>query len=149
MAVNLNIQTANSWGYEVNSSICATSGRLYTWDAAMTACPAGWRMPTRQEWDVLVIAAGGTSGSSATGAENLKSQSWDSGKDTLGFSALPCGFRSNSGIFSGLGSLGYWWSATEYDASIAYNRYMGTGYAYVTESNDRKDNGLAVRCVQN
>jgi uncharacterized protein (TIGR02145 family) len=154
MAENLNIQTANSWCYDDNSSNCATYGRLYTWDAAKTACPAGWRLPDTSDWNKLVIAAGGTGGTgwSDYGAENLKSQSWDSGKNTLGFSALPGGYRDVNGSFFHLGSSGLWWLATEYDASDASDAYywnMSSGYANVIELCAIKDNGASVRCVQN
>jgi uncharacterized protein (TIGR02145 family) len=148
MAENLNIQTANSWCYDNDNSNCAIYGRLYTWNAAMSACPRGWHLPTRQEWDVLVIAAGGTAGWSDYGAENLKSQSWDSGKNTLGFSALPGGSRYAVGGFGSLGSSGYWWSATENGASYAYYRRMDTGDASVILYYDVKGCGFSVRCLQ-
>jgi uncharacterized protein (TIGR02145 family) len=148
MAENLNIQTADSWCYDDNSSNCATYGRLYTWNAARTACPAGWHLPDTSDWNKLVIAAGGTAGSSGTGAENLKSQSWDNGKNTLGFSALPGGDRFTDGSFSNLGSDGYWWSATEYDASLAWDRIMVSGYTSVYELNFYKSGGFSVRCLQ-
>jgi uncharacterized protein (TIGR02145 family) len=96
----------------------------------------------------LVIAAGGTAGWSYYGAENLKSQSWDSGENTLGFSALPGG-RNFSGTFYGLGSGGYWWTATEVGASTAYFRFMYTGLANEVRENDGdKGSGYSVRCVQ-
>jgi hypothetical protein len=40
---------------------------------------------------------------------------------------LPGGGRGTGGLFYDLGSWGFWWSATEYDAADAYLRGMGTG----------------------
>jgi uncharacterized protein (TIGR02145 family) len=151
MAENLNIETPNSWCYDNNSDNCAKYGRLYTWNAAKGACPASWHLPTRQEWGVLVTFVGGER---TAGAKlKAKAPNWN-GKVTNGFSALPGGSRSDDrytgGIFSSLGSGGRWWSATELDASDAWDRYMGSGYAYVggDKYGSYKDFGFSVRCVQ-
>jgi uncharacterized protein (TIGR02145 family) len=144
MAENLDYQTTNSWCYNNADSNCVKYGRLYTWDAAITACPRGWHLPTSQEWDTLMTAVGGTS----TAGTKLKSKSpnWD-GTDDYRFSALPGGRRNTDGSFRGLGSLGNWWSVTEYDASVAYIWYMKSGGAYVGEDN-REDDAFSVRCLQ-
>jgi len=51
MAENLNYKTTKSYS--------GTYGRLYTWNAAMSACPRGWHLSTRQDWDHLAQAVGG------------------------------------------------------------------------------------------
>ena len=33
---------------------CDYYGRLYFWDAAVNACPEGWHLPNKKEWDELV-----------------------------------------------------------------------------------------------
>jgi uncharacterized protein (TIGR02145 family) len=167
MSKNLDRVTADSWCYgeggqdkddnsdsyitlssaEVQAN-CAKYGRLYTWDAAKTACPSPWRLPTREDWDALVIAADGTAGSSATGAPNLKDQSWDNGANTTGFSALPGGSRHYGGSFTGIESVGYWWAATEFGYSYAYHLGMNTGNANVGEYVLPKSYGFSVRCLQ-
>jgi len=142
MVQNLNYQTNNSWCYDNNTSNCAKYGRLYTWDAAMSACPSGWRLPTREDWNDLVWVAGGN----AAGTK-LKSKppNWN-GTDDYGFSALPGG-RSTHGLFDYAGSNGYWWSATEYYGSgHAWGRYMYS--LNMGETYDEKGYGFSVRCVQ-
>jgi hypothetical protein len=59
MAENLNYWMGNSWCYNDRDSYCDKYGRLYEWDAAKTACPDGWRLPSRADWDILANAAGG------------------------------------------------------------------------------------------
>jgi len=55
MAQNLNFVPANgSVCHGDKESNCDKYGRLYNWDAAMKACPAGWRLPTVDEWGELV-----------------------------------------------------------------------------------------------
>jgi len=61
MAENLNYKPTkdNSWcGGNVDSN-CVKYGGLYDWSAAKKACPAGYHLPSNEEWDALGKAAGG------------------------------------------------------------------------------------------
>lgn len=49
MAQDINIALPNSQCYDENDAKCATNGRLYTFTAAQSACPLGWRLPSREE----------------------------------------------------------------------------------------------------
>jgi retron-type reverse transcriptase len=69
-------------------------------------------------------------------------------KDPACFSALPGGNRNTDGSFNNLGSNGNWWTATENDATNAYNRNMNTGNTNVNENNNNKSNGFSARCLQ-
>jgi uncharacterized protein (TIGR02145 family) len=69
-------------------------------------------------------------------------------EDAFGFSALPGGYGYSFGGFSDAGSFGYWWSATEDDASYAYGRYMDFSLAHVGRLNNSKSLLRSVRCVQ-
>jgi uncharacterized protein (TIGR02145 family) len=53
MVENLNSKTENSWCYNNADRYCAQYGRLYTWDAAQTACPKGWHLPSHKEFNTL------------------------------------------------------------------------------------------------
>jgi uncharacterized protein (TIGR02145 family) len=153
MTENLNRETSNSWCYDDDNSNCTKYGRLYTWDAAMSACPSGWRLPTRENWNSLVTAVGG---SSVAGSKLKSTSGWSSnrnGTNEFGFSALPGGFRNTYGSFSYAGSRGAWWSATELDRGYAYSRYMYSDYSdyasVVGEYNGNgKGYGFSVRCVR-
>jgi len=48
-----------SWCYGDNPNNCDTYGRLYDWATAMTICPAGYHLPSAEEWDSLMAAVGG------------------------------------------------------------------------------------------
>jgi uncharacterized protein (TIGR02145 family) len=154
MVENLNIETANSWCYDEDPANCAIYGRLYTWNAAKMACPSPWRLPTREDWIALVAEVGGSltvvgaGWYSSTGAEHLKSQSWDNGTNSTGFSALPGGARHPDGTFAVLGSISRWWAKEEVNASSAHGWGMDIGKTDVNEYGFDKSVGFSVRCVQ-
>jgi len=155
MAENLNHTTSNSWCYDNENSNCDTYGRLYTWDAAMTACPTGWRLPTRQDWNNLTQAAGGV----LMAGNNLKTTfGWNdkanatsgNGTDELGFSALPGGYRRwPDSFFNCRGSDGHWWSATNDNVNGPWSLFLHSESNFIDEINGDRLTGLSVRCVQN
>lgn len=157
MAENLNYETDSSFCYNDSASYCAKYGRLYTWAAAVTACPSGFHLPDTAEWNALVRTVGGWS----TAGKVLKSTcGWDedgNGMDSYGFSALPAGFYEK-GVFSEeYVDVGFW-STTEYDASGVYKMIFVYGRddawfsaAYSYEKNaylPNKHVGNSVRCIQ-
>jgi len=147
MAENLNYEAEGSKCYDNNPENCQKYGRLYSWETAKKTCPAGWHLPSDVEWQILVDLVGGdkTAGNvlKASGGWNNNSNN----EDAVGFSALPGGYGGSNGNFSSVGDFGYWWSATEYDASSAYRRGM---YYYASVNRLNRDNGFlySVRCVQ-
>jgi uncharacterized protein (TIGR02145 family) len=148
MAENLNYAAGNSMCYDNNPSNCVKYGRLYAWDDAMKACPTGWRLPNNDDWQNLVQ----TAGDEAVAGGKLKSKTgWSengNGTDDFGFSALPGGYRNIDGKFYSAGYYGTWWSATEYDANVAYSRYAlyyGNGVVWL---DNYKSYLFSVRCVR-
>ena len=162
MAENLNYKTDSSWccvgfGYDSTSgeyiSKCDEFGRLYNWNAAAAACPAGWRLPSREDWDGLADALGGWE----IAGKMLKSESgWNgydegengNGTDDYGFSALPGGFRDLSGDFGNSGGYGNWWTAAEHGGDRAYIRFLYNETDKVYEDPFDKRYGFSVRCVR-
>ena len=133
MGENLNYNASGSKCYDNLNSNCETYGRLYNWETAnKAACPSGWHLPTKAEWDVL-----------GDDAKNLKATSFG-GTNGYGFSALPGGSGYFSyGSFSNVGGYGYWWSANGY-------RYMSYGSDHAGWGNTYDASSLfSVRCLQN
>jgi len=148
MAENLNYEAEGSKCYENSADNCAKYGRLYNWVAAKSACPAGWHLPSDDEWTELEEEVGGRS----TAGTKLKSTSgWNNngnGTDEYAFSALPGGNGNSDGDFGYVGDNGYWWSATEYDASRAWYRYMHFSSEDVSRNINYKSLLFSVRCLQ-
>ena len=129
-------------------------GRLYDWKTAKKACPPGWHLPSKEEWDELVDFAGGEK----RAGKKLKAKSgWNgyqgysgNGTDKYCFSALPGGSGDSDGNFYDAGDSGSWWSASEdeHNSSDAY--YCGIHYEYENAYGCylKKNDLFSVRCVQ-
>jgi uncharacterized protein (TIGR02145 family)/uncharacterized repeat protein (TIGR02543 family) len=152
MKKNLDIETEGSWCYEDSENNCAQYGRLYTWEAARTACPRGWHLPSYLEWDELLNFAGGWE----VAGKKLKSKngwknfglmnSWENGNgtDNYGFSALPGGLQFDG--FYEVGNRGHWWTADN-RVNDAYSRHMSSTGDAVEGYYSDNSRGLSVRCV--
>ena len=95
----------------------------YSWNEAKTACPAGWHLPSKEEWDYLFRSIGSTSQSEL---------------DKRGFAARPAGLLGVS----------YWTSSYDKDSQGRYPYDIffsntGTGLSKLHDSTSR----FPVRCV--
>ena len=154
MAENLNFAAEGSMCYGDDAGNCEKYGRLYNWETALKACPAGFHLATDNEWKALGSAVGGAS----TGGTKLKSTTgWKengNGTNDFGFWALPGGmFNLKDDKFYNAGYIGYWWSATKDESSFgdisSWFWSMDNEYVNVLrESGIGKTNLLSVRCVE-
>ena len=132
----------------------ATYGALYNWYAVNTGklAPAGWHVPTYAEWDTLSAYLGGDNVSGGKLKETGTAH-WNSpnagATNSSGFSALPGGYCLNYGDFYDVGMNGNWWSATEDDASNAYDRALGSFVNYLNSIYNYKSYGFSVRLLRN
>ncbi|MCD4695475.1 MAG: fibrobacter succinogenes major paralogous domain-containing protein [Bacteroidales bacterium] len=159
MAENLNYDTGRSWCDSYNPSHCNKYGRLYKWKTAKNACPAGWHLPTDNEWKQLEMYLGmsrtdanKTVWRGGNEGEKLKAgNGWENngnGTDDYGFTALPGGYRSSFNSFYKRGSYGNWWSATEYSSSNVWYRKLYYGSTGVGRYISNRSDGFSVRCVK-
>jgi len=191
MKYNLNYEPLEgSKCYSNKAENCTKYGRLYNWAAAMDLpqkcnsvlstsdpeckintphhrglCPAGQHIPTKEEWDALITAAGGAS----VAGEKLKStdaEDWKwggygyPGTDDYGFKAMPGGYGLSDGTFKGIGwggggtsnkdFLARWWSASEDNATYAFGRNISNSTANnaTALTNDKKSDLSSIRCLQ-
>ncbi len=149
MAENLNYETQDSYCYDDNSSNCSKYGRLYTWTAATSACPEGWHLPNRADFETLVQLVGG---SQIAGKYLKAKRDWkdsEYGSDVFGFTALPAGGRGDyNGKFFGEGYNANFWSSTEKSNNTVYDLYLGGSFDILSLQSRDKRFGLSVRCIQ-
>ena len=130
-------------------------------------CPTGWHVPSDAEWTELENYVSSQSQYVCGGDEDniakvlASKEGWDdysgevcdvgnnpSTNNVTGFSARPAGYYLR-GYYDNYGNYAYFWSATQYNSTNAYYRYMGYGYANVGRTSNVKDVGYSVRCVRN
>ncbi len=106
-----------------NPGLKETYGATYNWyvcdpasNGNRNVCPTGWHVPTQDEWAELSDLLGGTQMAGGhlkeTGLEHWKSPNTGATNET-GFTALPAGYRSGTGIWWLIGERGQWWASTE------------------------------------
>ncbi|MBN2806402.1 MAG: hypothetical protein JXR22_07065 [Prolixibacteraceae bacterium] len=126
-------------------------GALYNKFAVETGnlCPAGWHVPTYEEWAELFENVGGIN----TAGKNLKTTNgWkDNGNGTneYSFSAQPNGFRHYHGLFSFFGETANWWTYSESNNSNS-SRYVNISYVIddAVGYDALNNHGYNVRCVK-
>jgi uncharacterized protein (TIGR02145 family) len=129
-------------------------GALYNWYAVNTKklCPKGWHVPSKTEWEDMIIFLGDEN---IAGAK-LKEAGQDHWKNSIlistnefGFTALPGGLRLMEGNFPEFASsYTVWWSTTEFSNIAAWNRGLFFSSSKVYGGNDNKKNGFSVRCIK-
>jgi uncharacterized protein (TIGR02145 family) len=144
MAENLNYNAAGSKCYENNLANCTKYGRLYNWETAVKACPAGWHLPTNEEWDILVNFADGDKP-----AKKLKAKTgWNgkgNGTDDYRFTALPGGSIGDNGSFYGAGAHGNWWGSYK---NAAYDRTIDGKEEYNVYEKVPEGSLSSIRCMK-
>jgi len=167
MAENLNYATPeHQYCYDDDLLNCVKYGLLYTWDAAMVACPDGWHLPSEEEWEALFVAVDGSIteySEDNTAGNKLKSTSgWErdpnnqdgNGIDTYSFSALPAGRKSNYGSagdmeYTNEGWYAFFWSSTESTDVFAIRVNLITGFDMaVSGIGEKKNAAMSVRCLK-
>lgn len=82
-------------------------GGIYMWIDAVNACPAGWRLPTNEEFDLLIDA-----GSAWISVNGVMGRVFGSGKNSVFFPAA--GQNEKGENRPTAGEDGYYWSSKSY-----------------------------------
>jgi uncharacterized protein (TIGR02145 family) len=141
------------WYNNDETTYKATYGALYNWYAVSTGklCPAGWHVPTDDEWTTLRIYLGDDSFAGGklkeTGTAHWASPNTGATNET-GFTALPGGFRYLTGIFDRIGGWGFWWTATENNDVWAHYCFLIYDTSSLVGPHYVKVEGFSVRCLR-
>ena len=154
MSMNLN-NPASGVSYKNATVTDPIFGRLYTWEEASSACPAGWHLPSAEEWDAIGEDVSGL----MAPAKFQDLDMWEpalgqSITNTSGFNALPVGYLDNTASvdkFRRHGEMAAFWtsSGAASDASMAQFRYILYDTPSIMKGNGSKTSlALSVRCVK-
>lgn len=138
MAKDLNYAFGQSMCFNNEDSNCEKYGRLYTFNAAQSACPKGWKLPSREEAQALI---------------NDESYTWSySGRCKTN----ECNFTEEMGF--------HWTAATAQEGDKKYGENSGDKFAVIIVEKhpdydkedstrrffqvDEKEKYFSVRCVQ-
>lgn len=140
---------AENMDYKMTHSYVNKNGdRLYSWLAAMKACPEGWHLPSDHEWDILVNRSGGIVRAGAALKSKTGWKKSGNGTNSSGFSGLPAGYRDLNGSISYIEKSSYFWSSTEESISLASIRKLKNNYKELYRHNFNKGKALSCRCIQ-
>lgn len=139
--------------YDNDAGNAATYGALYNWATVETGnlCPAGWHVPSDDEFLTLDRFLGGESPAGGkmkeagithwiapnTGATNESE-----------FTALPGGYRLVNGQYNDITTNGYWWSSSEYTSQDAWHKKIQYNSDKTYRDVEKKNMGMSVRCLK-
>ncbi|MFN8209178.1 MAG: fibrobacter succinogenes major paralogous domain-containing protein [Bacteroidales bacterium] len=157
---------AYCWYNNDSASYKKLYGALYNYYTVATnkLCPTNWHVPSDAEWKALEmfigmsgVQADGTSWRGNDEGNKLKeagTSHWlspNAGTNSIGFTALPGGWRSSyTGInFENIYSSSSFRTSTTYDDNNAWCREMGYSKGTIWRGYYGKNSGISVRCIKN
>lgn len=151
MAENLKFDAGQgSWAFNNDTANVTLHGRLYTWNAATTACPKGWILPTDNDWTLAIAKLGGAEVAGGKFQE-LDSLYWNAHPNIPAtaktISSLLGGVMHADNTFTGVSVWGGLWSATIV-TDVPNNYLFARGDKSIGKSSNDKSSAFGVRCVK-
>jgi len=172
MAENLRFKSdSGSWCWQNDAENCKSRGRLYNWATAMKVAPAGWHLPSDQEWKALEVTLGLTKeqadmenfrvDTAGLLAGKIKQQGkWlDKYEDKpisitneTGFSAIQTGIYASKADVNTIEEFSHgeytgWWTSTG-DQEYAWIRHINFFDNAIGRVKNKKVIAFPVRCVK-
>ncbi len=149
MAQNLNYETYYSMLHEKEYKDCAECGHWYNLeinlpnrDVMDSVCPAGWKVPTIEDWNILFTTIGNVS----TALRVLLSESWEFVQSTnaCGFNGIEASaIRKNKDEFVFLNGSAGWCTQTVISPENVLKVFFRPG------SKNEKSNGIEIDRAKN
>lgn len=128
-------------------------GKYYQWSEAKSACPSGWHLPSKTEFDNWIEFGGGAT---IVGNKMKATEGWNDSKDgvsgngvdTWKFTALPAGYITITDFKYGEGEEARFWSSTE-ENGFAYGLILSYENGSAVVRDEPTNLYYSVRCVKN
>ncbi|MBU6169203.1 MAG: hypothetical protein KGQ86_09195 [Bacteroidetes bacterium] len=141
-----------------SSGYVGTYGYLYNWYAVADSrklCPTGWHVPSKDEWDLLILYLGGNiiAGGKMKSTSSLWTTQSSGANNSSGFTVLPGGIGGSSVISANISLWASFWSSSVGPAVGQPTSYAITLQHAIdqlnngTSSNDQYS-GRSVRCLK-
>jgi uncharacterized protein (TIGR02145 family) len=150
-----NLYGTNSGTYFQNSEILASVfGQYYTWTEAQTACPAGWHLPSAEDFDKCLGDVAGDAMVDAKFVEKVMWPYWPQVPITnkKQFCAIPVGYRDftlEKTPEDGYQSYACFWTSDDNEEDLGEFRYIyQKENAIQAGHGDKHTLALSVRCVR-
>jgi len=127
--------TYNTAGSKCNDNKCEQYGRYYTFEMAQNACPEGWTLPSKSDWDKLINTFGGP--------KNAYTNITD-GNLNINLN----GYFFNSASLEGFNDYGYLWTSTEDENDKAICLWLNKYEQSALQFGSNKEHYRNVRCVK-
>ena len=141
MAENLRYDGEEHYSVDNDSNNDEKYGFLYTWENGLKACPPGWRLPTKDDFENLLSITDVDKISSV-----IRDSSWSEGLNSSEFGALPAGCRMSNGGFYDFGSYAYFWSSTPCGNDCSHYLRVFAGNVLLLDI--YRNRAFSVRCVK-
>jgi uncharacterized protein (TIGR02145 family) len=143
-AYNYNTNNANIFGY-----LYPKDAAIYTQD--MDACPTGWHIPSKAEWETLATYLGGNgiAGNKLKEAGNYHWYGDNYGTNSSNFNAIGGGAHFNN-VLEGYDQTARFWTKTTSNGSIVWTTQLKNGESSLFfNSNGTTSDAMSIRCIKN
>lgn len=149
-----NISGYYSYNYDTHNA--NIFGYLYPKNAAiysqsLDACPTGWHVPSKVEWETLATYLGGNSvaGNKLKEAGNYHWYGDNYGTNSSKFNAIGGGAHFNN-VLEGFSLTARYWTSTVSSGSINWSTLIRNGESsFFFESNGSPSDAMGIRCIKN
>ncbi|MDA3816223.1 MAG: WG repeat-containing protein [Prolixibacteraceae bacterium] len=125
----------NISGSKCNENKCEQFGRYYTYEMTQDACPEGWKLPSKADWNKLINTFGGTQNAYT----NLTK-----GKLYINLN----GYFFNDAALEGFGDYGYLWTSTEEENGKAICLWLNKYDQSALQFGSNKQHYRNIRCLK-